>query len=151
MIRLLIVTGTVALATACGWFVRRRSAAAPTQVGGVHPTQLDRGDFADSREWLAVAFTSASCDTCADIEAKLRVLESRHVGVHIIEYPTDKILHRKYSVDSVPCVVFADAEGVVHLGFVGSVSATDLWAALASVRNGNETDRYVAPEDNARS
>jgi hypothetical protein len=139
MIRVLIVLGTAILAVGTGWFVRRRTDVAPTQVGGMYPTQLDRADFSDSRDWLAVAFTSATCNTCADVEAKLRALESRHVGVHVVEYSANKALHRKYDVDSVPCVVIADTSGVVRSGMVGPVSATDLWAAMARVRDGVET------------
>ena len=140
MIRLLLVVGTAALAVGTGWFVRRRSESSPTQVGGIHPTQLDRADFSDSRDWLAVAFTSATCNTCADVEAKLRVLESRQVGVHVVEYSMHKDLHRKYAIDSVPCVVIADTEGVVRSGMIGPVSATDLWAAMARVRDGVHID-----------
>ena len=33
-----------------------------------------------------------------------------------------------------PMVLIADAEGVVRKSFVGSVSATDLWAAVAEIR-----------------
>jgi hypothetical protein len=140
MIRLLIVVGTAVLAASTGWFVRRKSESAPTQVGGMHPTQLDRSDFTDPRDWLAVAFTAASCNTCADVEAKLRVLESRHVGVHIVEYSAHKELHRKYAIDSVPCIVIADQAGVVRSGMIGPVSATDLWAAMARTRDGVDID-----------
>ena len=121
--------------------VRRRTAVAPTQVGHLHPMQIDRNDFADRREWLAVAFTSATCNTCADVESKLRVLESRNVGVHVVEHGANRDLHGKYSIDSVPCTVFADSLGVVRAGFVGPVSATDLWAALARARDGVEFER----------
>jgi hypothetical protein len=31
-------------------------------------------------------------------------------------------------------VLIADSEGVVRQSFVGSVSATDLWAAVAGIR-----------------
>lgn len=140
MIRLLIVVGTAALAVGAGWFVRRSSESVPTQAGGKYPTQLDRADFSDTRDWLAVAFTSASCNTCADVEAKLRVLESRLVGVHVLEYSAHKTLHRKYAIDSVPCVVIADRAGVVRSGMVGPVSATDLWAAMARTRDGVQID-----------
>jgi thioredoxin-related protein len=136
VIRLLIVVSTAILAMGVGTFVKRRGESSPTQVGHLYPTQIDRTDFDDAREWLAVAFTSATCNTCADVENKLRVLESRNVGVRIVEYGEHRDLHRKYAIDSVPCAVFADSLGVVHAGFVGPVSATDLWAALARIRDG---------------
>ena len=43
-------------------------------------------------------------------------------------------LHRKYAIDAVPLVVVADARGVVGASFIGPASATDLWAAVAEVR-----------------
>jgi hypothetical protein len=43
-------------------------------------------------------------------------------------------VHRKYDIQAVPLVVVADAEGVVGAGFVGPASATDLWAAVAELR-----------------
>ena len=141
MIRVLLVFGTALLAMGAGTFMKRRGEASPTQVGHLHPTQIDRADFDDSREWLAVAFTSATCNTCSEVENKLRVLESRNVGVHIVEYGKHRDLHRKYAIDSVPCTVFADSLGVVRQGFVGPVSATDLWAALARVRDGGEFEQ----------
>lgn len=141
MIRVLIVVVTAALAMGFGALVRRRTDVAPTQVGHQHPSQIDRSDFNDGREWLAVAFTSDTCNTCIDLEGKLRVLDSRNVGVHVVEYGAQRDLHRKYAIDSVPCTVFADSLGVVRAGFVGPVSATDLWAALARVRDGVEFER----------
>lgn len=141
MIRLLIVVVTAVLAIGVGALVKRRDGVSPTQVGHLHPTQIDRQDFNDHRDWLAVAFTSASCATCADVESKLRVLESRNVGVQIVEYGAERDLHRKYGIDSVPCTVFVDSLGVVRAGFVGPVSATDLWAALARIREGADFER----------
>jgi len=39
----------------------------------------------------------------------------------------------------VPSVLFSDADGVVQTSFIGPVSATDLWAGLARVRDGGAT------------
>jgi hypothetical protein len=50
------------------------------------------------------------------------------------EFSESKELHERYGISGVPMVVIADAEGVVRKSFVGSVSATDLWAAVAEVR-----------------
>lgn len=147
MIRLLIVGVTVAVAVAAGWFSRRRPKDAPMQAGVLHPTQLDRADFGDDREWLVVAFTAESCSTCADIESKVRVLESAHVGVHTVEYSANRDLHTKYDIDAVPCLVFADVEGVVRAGFVGPVSATDIWAASARLRDGVTVENCADRED----
>ena len=43
-------------------------------------------------------------------------------------------LHTKYGIEAVPLVAIADEHGVVHRGFAGPMSATDLWAAVAEVR-----------------
>ena len=46
--------------------------------------QVDRNDFVNpGHEWLVVAFTSATCNTCADIERKVSVLATKSVAVHI--------------------------------------------------------------------
>ncbi len=46
-----------------------------------------------------------------------------------------QVLHRKYHIDAVPIVVVADRLGVVRASFVGPMSATDLWAAVAEARH----------------
>jgi thioredoxin-like negative regulator of GroEL len=114
---------------------RRRSPDAPTQASNVVPTQLDRNDFtrADA-PWLVVVFSSATCNTCADMVAKARALESRSVAFAEVEYTEHRDLHRRYSIDAVPTVVLADSDGVVRASFLGRVTATDLWAAVAEVR-----------------
>jgi hypothetical protein len=37
--------------------------------------------------------------------------------------------------------VIADPDGVVHAGFLGPVTATDLWAAVANAREPGSIDR----------
>jgi hypothetical protein len=139
MIRVTIVTAVIVAALVVSRIIGRRRASAPTQVGYSVPTQLDRADFgrADA-PWLVVAFTSATCSTCADIERKVTVLESTMVAVEVVEHGARRDLHDKYGVDAVPSVVVADGDGVVRASFVGPVSATDLWAGLARVRDGGE-------------
>jgi hypothetical protein len=44
-------------------------------------------------------------------------------------------LHLKYNIEAVPTVVVSDSQGVVHKSFLGPVSATDLWAGIASARD----------------
>ncbi|HZY08991.1 MAG TPA: thioredoxin family protein, partial [Ilumatobacteraceae bacterium] len=80
-------------------------------------------------------FSSATCMTCADVAAKAEVLRCSQVGVVDVEYSAAPELHRKYNVDAVPITVIADRDGVVRASFVGPMSATDLWAAVAEVRN----------------
>ena len=134
MIRLLVVFGVAGAAAGLGILSRRRRDA-PTQSLNSSPTQLDRTDFVyPSTPWLVVVFTSATCHTCADIEIKARVLESESVAVQILEYGAQRDLHQKYSIEAVPTLLIVDSEGVVVQNFVGPVTATDLWTALASAR-----------------
>ena len=79
---------------------------------------------------------SATCQTCADVVHKATVVESSEVAVEEVEYTARRALHTKYAIDGVPCVVLADARGVVRASFLGPVTATDLWASLAAARDG---------------
>ncbi len=139
MTRVAIVVAVVVVAIIVNFVARRRRVTTPTQGDRELPTQLARADFARfEAPWLVVAFTSSSCNTCADVERKVKVLESREVAVHVAEYVAERTLHDKYAIDAVPAVVMADARGVVQAAFLGPVSATDLWAALARVRDGGD-------------
>lgn len=110
----------------------------PPAGGGVRheaPPQLDRADFErPEAPWLVVVFTSATCSTCADVWAKAEVLASDEVAVQEVEAVRDRALHQRYQVGAVPIVVIADRRGVVVDSFLGPVSATHLWAALAEAR-----------------
>jgi hypothetical protein len=115
---------------------RRNHSEAPTQPRGTLPSQLDRSDFVDAAgEWLVVAFTSSTCSTCADVMNKVSVLKSAQVAVQEVEFSRDRQLHDRYHIDAVPIVVIANADGVVHFGHIGPISATDLWAAMARCRD----------------
>lgn len=115
---------------------QRRAIDAPTQKVFSAPTQIDRTDFPTAQhEWMIAVFTSASCHACADMLAKAQVVASKNVSVVEIEYSNKKELHSKYNIEAVPTVVVSDARGIVHKSFLGPVSATDLWAGIASVRD----------------
>lgn len=115
----------------------RRVADAPTQRSFAVPSQIDRSDFGSpSEEWLIAVFTSASCPVCADVSAKVQALASRHVATRAVDFSTQRELHTRYGIDAVPLIVIADADGVVVHHVLGPVSATDLWAAVAAVRDG---------------
>lgn len=134
MIRFVVVVIVAGIAASIGALSRRRKDA-PIQSDYALPSQVDRADFAQpSTQWLVAVFTSATCNTCADVEAKALVLESRSVAVHIAEFGTQRALHERYKIDAVPTLLFIDSEGVVRQSFLGAVTATDLWAALARVR-----------------
>jgi hypothetical protein len=134
VIRLFVVF-VVAGAAAIAGFFSRRLRDAPTQSAFAVPTQLDRTDFVQpTAPWLVAVFTSATCNTCADIETKARALESQSVAVHVAEFGSQRALHERYHIDAVPTLLIANSDGVVRQSFVGAVTATDLWAALARVR-----------------
>ena len=137
MDRLLIALGIAVVAVAVGLVWRRsRGPDAPTRSSGSVPEQLDRADFASpSAPWLVAVFTSATCSSCADVQAKDEVLGSDDVAIDVIEYQTRRDLHQRYRIDSVPLVVIADDAGVVQQHFLGPVTATDLWAAVAAARD----------------
>lgn len=137
MTRLVIAAGIVILAVVIAqWVQSRRRLDPPTQPRRHVPTQMDRDDFAHpERPWALVVFTSETCGVCADIASKAQVLDSQQVAVSIVGYEGHSDLHQRYHIDSVPTLVIADHEGAVRYGIVGAISATDLWAAMASVRD----------------
>ena len=99
------------------------------------PLQVDRSDFdRPDAEWLVLAFTSATCGTCADVVSKVVVLDGPQVAVVVVDSVEQKDLHDRYQVEAVPIVAIAGADGVVQASFIGPVSATHLWGALAELR-----------------
>jgi len=136
MDRVLLAVVIAVVAAVVALLLRRRARPdAPTQPRGRVPEQLDRRDFGQPDvPWLVAVFTSQTCDACADVRSKVEVLASDQVAVAAIEYPADRELHDRYHIDAVPLVVIADPDGVVRRSFLGPVTATDLWAAVASVR-----------------
>ena len=133
----------IAIAFVIGVFValtalvlRRRSAVdAPTQKVFTAPTQIDRSDFPTAEhQWMVAVFTAQTCHVCADMLAKAQVVASTSVSVVELEYSVFKDLHGKYNIEAVPTIIVADERGVVHKSFIGPVSATDLWAGVASAR-----------------
>ncbi len=136
MIRFVIVGVVVVIALLANLWQRKRQVDAPTQGASEVPSQIDRSDFLrPDAPWIVLAFTSATCQTCSDIERKVRVLETNSVAIQILEYMAQRELHERYKIDAVPTVLMADANGVVQANFLGPVSATDLWAALARARD----------------
>lgn len=138
MERLVVAAVLVAVVAGLALLVgRRQRTDAPSQPRRwPMPAQLDRADFdAAATPWLAVLFTSATCDSCARIEQMVRPLASPSVAVTVLAWQDHKDLHERYGIEAVPCFVLADEEGVVRWGTVGrDVTATDLWAAVAEAR-----------------
>lgn len=138
--RLLIAGALVALAVVVALLLERRRPDAPTSPRWAVPIQLDRNDFDGAdHEWLVAVFTSATCDSCRGTAAKASVLASEVVAVAEVEVGTAGALHRRYGIDAVPTTVVADREGVVRASFVGPPTATDLWAAVAELREPGST------------
>ena len=132
----LVALAVVVCAVVAGIVGARRRRSAPTQPRLEVPAQIDRADFErPDAEWLVAVFSSASCHTCADVVAKARALETRTVAVHDVEYTAHRDLHSRYDIDAVPAVLIADHDGVVRAHFMGPVTATDLWAAVAECRD----------------
>ncbi len=136
MVQLVVVVVLGAVAIGVAAVLRRRDRDAPEQGPSYAvPTQLDRGDFVrPDAPWLVVVFSSSTCLACQGTWEKAHLLESDEVATQEVEAVRDVELHRRYGVDAVPLVVVADARGVVRRSFVGPPTATDLWAALAELR-----------------
>lgn len=130
---LLILIGSVAGLVA--WLLTRRGAEAPVRTGAPAPGQLDRADFPHpERPWAVIGFTSTTCTTCADVMMKAGVLASDEVTVAEVTYQTDRTLHDRYGIESVPLLLIADRDGVVRHHTWGPVNAAHLWAAMAELR-----------------
>lgn len=137
-VTVLLTAVAVALAAVVVALVLRRRAVRPLEpAANWHvPTTLQRPDFErPEAPWLVVAFTSATCQTCAATWERARQLESDEVAVQQVEAKAQRRLHERYRVDAVPLVVVADAEGGVRAHFLGPVTAADLWGALAELRS----------------
>ena len=135
MERFVIAAVVVVVAAVVAVLVERRRPEPPTQGQWPVPTQLDRQDFdRPDAPWLVAVFSSATCDSCAGALDKSRALASDAVVVQEVEVVRQGDLHRRYSIQAVPTIVVADADGVVRASFVGPPSATDLWAAVADAR-----------------
>ena len=137
MTRLAIAVGLVVVALVIAYVLEKRKPAPPTQPSWAVPSQLDRADFdRPDAPWLVAVFTSATCNTCAGVLARVRPLENDEVAVQDVEAVERRDLHQRYGIDAVPTLVVADAEGVVRGSLVGPASAEEIWAAVSRVRDG---------------
>ena len=101
------------------------------------PAIIDREDFEDKKaDILVLVFTSQHCDGCGVMFDKAKVLQSDSVDVVDVSYQDKhgKEVHDKYQIEAVPSIVICDNEGNTQKTFVGAVTATDLWAAVAELR-----------------
>jgi hypothetical protein len=119
---------------------RRQRPDAPVRTGYSVPAQLDRADFArPDAPWLVAVFTSATCDACHGVWERAQPLASASVVLQQVEYGADRALHERYGIDAVPTTLVVGPDGVVVDSFVGPVTATDLWAAVAEAREPGST------------
>ena len=119
---------------------RRQRSDAPVRTGYGLPEQVDRADFArPDAPWLVAVFTSTTCGTCAGVWDRARHVESDVVAVQELEYVAERALHDRYAIEAVPSTLIIDADGVVQRSFLGPVTATDLWAAVAEAREPGST------------
>lgn len=141
MARLLIALVIVAVAVGVAFVAQRRRAPdAPTQRRYNVPEQLDRADFPrPEAPWLVAVFTSDTCDMCADVASKAAVLESPDVAVANLDFIEHRDIHERYRIDAVPTLVIVDSQGVTRRSFLGPMTATDLWAAVAEAREPGST------------
>jgi hypothetical protein len=148
--RLVVVVAVVIVAVVVGFLARRRRPDAPTNpVDHVAPAQLDRSDFdGAAAPWLVAVFSSATCDSCRAVWERVSPLASSEVATKEVEVGARRDLHDRYHVTAVPTTVIADADGVVRQSFIGPVSATHLWGALAELREpGSVPDGCTAHGD----
>jgi hypothetical protein len=125
----------LAVALLAVWLQRRRPGARPVVDRHHVPTVVDRADFArPTADWLVVVFTSATCGTCAATWEVARQLESTAVATQEVEVGAEPGLHERYGIDAVPTTVVCGGDGSVVRSFLGPVSATHLWAAVAEAR-----------------
>jgi hypothetical protein len=144
--RLLLALVLVAVAVAVAVVVQRRKPAPPAGSRWNVPVQLDRADFVrPDAPWLVAVFTSATCETCGGVWEKAVPLDAGPEGpvaVQQIEITAQPELHRRYGIDAVPLVLVADGQGVVRTHFLGPLTATDLWAAVAEAREPGSTPQH---------
>ena len=149
MITAIAVAATAAVVGIVAALIQRRTQAhaLPARMGPTVPGQLHRRDFVrPDAEWLVVLFSSTTCETCATVWSKCQPLESESVAVQNVTYQNDRALHDRYAIDSVPLVTVADSEGVVLSSFAGPIGASELWAAVAAVRDAGTATRPGSAE-----
>ena len=122
------------------WWQRSRHADAPVDIPAHRaPDHIDLADLTGdpetaagasaAHEWHVVLFSSLTCSGCAQVWQAAEVLESSVVNVRRFEFGEHRDVHQKYRITAVPTLVIANANGTVLQSFLGSVSATHLWAS----------------------
>lgn len=136
-----VAVGLVALAVAV--VLRRRLAPEPERgQDWTVPLVVDRRDFdRPDAPWLVAVFSSSTCLACRETWEKVTPLASDQVVVQELEAVADKAVHDRYGIDAVPLVLVADADGAVRQHFLGPPPTSELWAAVARLRDGDDADQ----------
>ncbi len=136
MERLIVVAVVVVVAVALAAAGRRRPSASPVRTGGVVPTHIDRADFTSpGSPWLVVAFTSATCRTCASTWTEVQTSAAADIAVAEAEATVDRAIHQRYGIDTVPLTIIVDRHGAVRRSFLGPLVPGALRSALADLTN----------------
>jgi len=145
--RIVLASGLAVVALVVAALLQRRQRPdAPARTGYGLPLQLDRADFTrPEAPWLVAVFTSATCNSCRGVWERAQPLESPSVAVQQLEHQAERVLHDRYEIDAVPTTLVVDADGVVAASFLGPVTATDLWAAVAEAREPGSTPGGCEP------
>ena len=139
-LRLGVGVAILVVAVAIAWWLRRQRPQAPPRDAYLVPRQLDRADFPRPEAgWLVAYFSSTTCAGCQQLGPKVEVLASADVVTIDCSFENQRELHERYEISAIPMILIADADGVVQRAFIGATSATDLWAAVAEVREPGTT------------
>mgnify|MGYP001170249808 FL=1 len=119
-ITVLLVLTLGGVAVGISFIANKRKPDTPTVPKFVLPFQLDRNDFENvESDWLLVLFSSDTCDSCNFVHDQISNLTLPSLQVQNVEFPSDNLLHKKYSVSSVPSLLLANQNGVVEWSFAG--------------------------------
>ena len=136
MVVVVVVLVLVVAAGLAAWLLARRTSPEPERGPRWSvPTLVNRSSFdRPDAPWLVVVFSSSTCLACQGVWEKVTALESDQVAVERVDAIEHKDVHDRYGIDAVPMTLVVDAAGQVRRDFVGPVTATDLWAAVAELR-----------------
>ena len=137
MERLAIAAVLVAIALAVAFVAQRRSGAAASGVPHSSvPASVDLGSLGIDAGPAIVVFTEETCRTCAAALEAVRGSAGTDLTVAEVPFGTERELHRRHGIDTVPTTAVVDAEGHVVDGWIGRVDVSGLVAALAQVSGG---------------
>ena len=134
MSRILLLIILSFAASAAAVFLKKFNTKNFTNSGWSVPGHIDRNDFEFSdANWLAVIFSSDTCETCKPAVAESMKLSTLGIAVQEIPVETKKHLHQKYDIDAVPMLLLADEFGVVKSSHLGPVNFENAKESFESV------------------